>query len=59
MARFGYVHSRSGPAVRDDARGLLTFGLTMNGRKYNDPQAVLGGYHRLWERLDQLPGVAR
>jgi predicted permease len=52
LARIGDV------APGFNASGLLTFGLTMNGRKYNDPQAVLSGYHRLWERLAQLPGVA-
>ena len=51
LARIGNV----APGFR--ASGLLTFALTMNGRKYNDPQAVLNGYHSLWERLDQLPGV--
>jgi predicted permease len=39
------------------ARGLLSFELTMTGRKYNDRPAVLGAYRQLWERLDALPGV--
>jgi predicted permease len=38
-------------------RGLLSFELTMTGRKYNDRVAVLGAYRQLWDRLDTLPGV--
>jgi len=37
--------------------GVLTFDLTMAGRKYADPQVVLSSYRRLWERLEQLPGA--
>jgi predicted permease len=37
--------------------GVLTLELTMTGRKYNEPQAVLESYRQLWERLSALPGV--
>jgi predicted permease len=36
--------------------GVLTFDLTMAGRKYNDKQTVLNTYHQLWERLEHSPG---
>jgi predicted permease len=36
---------------------VLTFGLTMIGRKYNDPQVVVRSYRQLWERFERLPGV--
>ena len=35
-----------------NARGVLTFDLTMTGRKYNDKQAILNTYRHLWERLE-------
>lgn len=38
-------------------RGVLTFDLTMTGRKYSDKQAVLNTYRQLWERLEHLPGA--
>lgn len=38
-------------------RGVLTFDLTMTGRKYNDKQTVLNTYRRLWERLEHSPGA--
>jgi predicted permease len=38
-------------------RGVLTFGLSMIGRRYNDPQVVVRSYRQLWDRLRQLPGV--
>src|SRR5262249_26035240 len=38
-------------------RGVLTFDLTMTGRKYNDKQSILNTYHQLWERLEQSPGA--
>ena len=38
-------------------RGVLTFDLTMTGRKYDDKQTVLNNYRNLWERLEHLPGV--
>src|SRR5215467_7247686 len=38
-------------------RGVLTFDLTMTGRKYNDKQAILNTYRELWERLERVPGV--
>lgn len=37
-------------------QGVLTFDLTMTGRKYNDKQSVLSTYRELWERLEQSPG---
>jgi len=37
--------------------GVLTLELTLTGRRYGSPEAVLEGYTRLWERLRQLPGV--
>jgi predicted permease len=36
---------------------VLTFELTMTGRKYNDVDAVLETYRQLWARLSTLPGV--
>ena len=41
-----------------EARNVLTLELTMAGRKYNDADAVLQTYKRLWERLGALPGVS-
>ena len=41
-----------------EARNVLTLELTMTGRKYNDADAVLQTYKRLWERLGALPGVS-
>jgi predicted permease len=41
-----------------NATNVLTFGLTMAGRMYGDPPAVLNTYRQLWERLEHLPGVA-
>jgi predicted permease len=38
-------------------RGVLTFDLTMTGRKYNDKQNILNAYRQLWERLEHSPGV--
>lgn len=38
-------------------RGVLTFDLTMTGRKYNDKQNILNTYRQLWERLEHLPGA--
>ncbi|HYL77273.1 MAG TPA: ABC transporter permease, partial [Bryobacteraceae bacterium] len=39
-------------------RNVLTLGLTMTGRKYNDAPTVLNTYHQLWERVERLPGVS-
>jgi predicted permease len=39
-------------------RGVLTFDLTMTGRKYSDKQTVLNTYRQLWERLEHLPGAS-
>jgi predicted permease len=37
-------------------RGVLTFDLTMTGRKYNDKQTVLNTYRQLWDRLEHSHG---
>ena len=37
---------------------VLTFELTMTGRRYGEPPAVLETYRQLWERLESLPSVA-
>jgi predicted permease len=39
-------------------RNVLTFELTMTGKKYGDAAAILNTYKQLWERLEQLPGVS-
>jgi predicted permease len=39
-------------------RGVLTFDLTMTGRKYDDKQTILNTYRQLWERLEHLPGAS-
>jgi predicted permease len=38
-------------------RDVLTFELTMTGRRYAEPPAVLETYRQLWQRLSSLPGV--
>ena len=38
-------------------RGVLTFDLTMTGRRYGDKQAILNTYKQLWERLERSPGA--
>ncbi|MGC1437342.1 MAG: FtsX-like permease family protein, partial [Terriglobales bacterium] len=38
-------------------RGVLTFDLTMTGRKYNHKQTILNTYRQLWERLGHSPGA--
>jgi predicted permease len=38
-------------------RGVLTFDLTMTGRRYNDKQSVLNTYRQLWQRLENAPGA--
>jgi predicted permease len=40
-----------------NASGVLTFDLTMTGRKYADKQTILQTYRQLWERLEHLPGA--
>src|SRR5207248_2184877 len=40
-----------------DPRDVLTFDLTMTGRKYNDKQTTLNTYRQLWERMEHLPGA--
>lgn len=37
-------------------RGVLTFDLTMTGRRYNDKKTILNTYRQLWERLEHSPG---
>jgi predicted permease len=37
--------------------GVLTFELTMTGRKYADGKVALETYNRIWERLRSVPGV--
>ncbi len=39
-------------------RGVLTLELTMSGRRYAEPEAVVEAYRRIWERLRALPGVS-
>ena len=41
-----------------NARNVLTFGLTMTGRKYGDAPTVLNTYRELWQRMERLPGVS-
>ena len=38
-------------------QNVLTFDLTMTGRKYSDKQEILNTYRELWERLERLPGT--
>jgi len=38
-------------------RNLLSFGMTLSGRKYGDVQVTLTTYRQLWERLERIPGV--
>jgi predicted permease len=40
-----------------NAENVLTFDLTMAGKKYADTHNVWNAYHQLWERFDRLPGV--
>ncbi|MBS1876880.1 MAG: ABC transporter permease [Acidobacteria bacterium] len=40
-----------------DARNVLTFNLSMSGRKYAQPKQLLQSYRNLWERLSLLPGA--
>src|SRR5262249_7769684 len=37
--------------------GVLTFDLTMTGRKYGDKPAILNAYRQIWDRLEHLPGA--
>ena len=41
-----------------NAKNVLTFGISMNGRKYAEAPAALRAYRELWERLEHLPGVS-
>jgi predicted permease len=38
-------------------QNVLTFELTMTGKKYGDKPALLNTYRQLFENLEQLPGV--
>jgi predicted permease len=38
-------------------KNVLTFELTMTGKKYGDPPAILNAYRQFWQRLQNLPGV--
>jgi len=40
-----------------EPRGVLTFDLTITGRRYSDKQVILNTYKQLWERLERLPGA--
>jgi len=40
-----------------DARGVLSFELSLTGGKYPNGAAVLEAYRQIWDRLGQLPGV--
>jgi putative ABC transport system permease protein len=37
---------------------VLTFDLSMTGRKYKDKQVILSIYRQLWERLEHIPGAS-
>ena len=39
-----------------NSRDVLTFDLTMTGRRYNDKQTILNTYRQLWEGLEHSPG---
>jgi predicted permease len=41
-----------------NAANVLTLELTMTGRRYNEPPAVLESYRQVWERLAHLPGAS-
>ena len=42
-----------------NAQNVLTFELTMTGKKYgDDKQAILNTYRQLWDRLEHMPGVS-
>lgn len=51
-----FVQLQNAPAGFN-ANNVLTLGLTMTGKKYQDRVAVQETYKRLWEALPQLPGV--
>jgi predicted permease len=44
------------PGFRSE--GVLTFQLTLSGRRYADAGAVLNSYRELWQRLERVPGVS-
>jgi predicted permease len=39
-------------------QNVLTFDLTLTGRRYSDKQVILNTYRQLWERLEHLPGAS-
>ncbi len=41
-----------------NSANVLTFELTMTGRKYADAVTLVNGYRSLWERLAGLPGIS-
>ena len=41
-----------------NAKNVLTFDLTVTGKKYGDKQAVLNIYRQLGDRLEHVPGVS-
>ncbi len=51
---FGRLHN---VAPGFNAHNVLTFDLTMTGKRYTDKRAILNTYRQLWEGLEHLPGV--
>jgi predicted permease len=47
-----------GVAPGFNPQNVLTFELTMSGRKYSNGPAILSTYHELWEHLGNMPGVS-
>jgi predicted permease len=47
----------NGVSTGFNPQNALTFELTMSGARYQDKQAVLAGYHDLWQRLEAGPNV--
>jgi predicted permease len=41
-----------------NTQNVLTFDLTMTGKKYGDKQTILNTYRNLWDRLEHIPGVS-
>jgi predicted permease len=39
-------------------QNVLTFDLTLTGKRYGDKQLILNTYRQLWDRLEHLPGVS-
>ena len=51
-----FAHVRQVPAGFEPSK-LLTFELSLTGRKYPDAAAALNGWKNIWEQLDRIPGV--